>query len=80
MDQHHFTPEDIEDALARYRVALHDAYDASDEDTERDDIIASAREELYEDDVDAHELIVTLAEGEFGDPVWNLEEEVLDNE
>lgn len=80
MDQHHFTPEDIEDALSRYRVALHDAYDAAEEDTERDVIIAAAREELYEDDVDAHELVVTLAESEFGDPVWNLEEEVLDNE
>lgn len=80
MDQHHFTPEALADALARYRTALHDASDASDEDTDRDDIIAAAREELYEDDVDAHELVITLSEGEFGDPVWNLEEEVLDNE
>lgn len=80
MDQQHFTEEEIVDALARYHAALQDAHDAAEEDTERDDIVAAAREELYEDDIDAHELIVSLAEGEFGDRVWNLEEEMLDNE
>lgn len=82
MDQQHHTEEEIVDALARYRTALTDAHAAAaaDEDALRDDIIAAARDELYEDDVDAHELIVSLAEGEFGDRVWNLEEEMLDND
>jgi hypothetical protein len=80
MDQHHFTEEAITDSLSRYRTALHDAATAADEDALRDDIIAAAREELYEDDIDAHEIVVSLAEGEFGDRVWNLEEEMLDND
>lgn len=80
MDQHHFTEEQILDALSRYRAALHDAQDGAEEDTERDEIITAAREELYEDDIDAHALIVSLADGEHGDRVWNLEEEILDNE
>ena len=80
MDQHHYTDEQIADALARYRVALHDAHDAADEETERDEIISAAREELFEDDIDAHALIVDLAEGDRGDRVWNLEEEMLDND
>jgi hypothetical protein len=80
MAQQHYTEDEIADAVARYRVALQDASDAADEDTARDDIVSAAREELYEDDIDAHALIVSLAEGEFGDRVWNLEEEMLDNE
>jgi len=80
MEQHHFTEESIVDALSRYRSALHDASIAADEDTPRDDIIAAAREALDEDDIDAHEIVVTLSGGEFGDRVWNLEEEMLDNE
>lgn len=80
MDQNHFTEEQILDALSRYRTALHDAHDAAEEDTERDDIVAAAREELYEDDIDAHALVVALSDGEHGDRVWNLEEEILDNE
>lgn len=80
MDQHHYTDEQVTDALSRYRAALHDAYDAADEDTEREEIISAARDELYEDDIDAHALIVDLAEGDRGDRVWNLEEEILDNE
>lgn len=80
MEQQHYTDEQITDALGRYRTALQDAYDAADEDTDRDDIISAARDELYEDDIDAHALVVNLAEGEYGDRVWNLEEEMLDNE
>lgn len=80
MDQHHFTDESVADALSRYRTALHDAYDAAEEDTAREEIIAAARDELYEDDIDAHAIVVSLSESERGDRVWNLEEEVLDNE
>lgn len=80
MAQQHYTEDEIIDALGRYRTALQDSVDAADEDTERVDIVAAARDELYEDDIDAHALIVSLAEGEYGDRVWNLEEELLDNE
>lgn len=80
MAPQHYTDEEITDALGRYRTALQDASDAADEDTDRDDIVSAARDELYEDDIDAHALIVSLAEGEYGDRVWNLEEEMLDNE
>lgn len=80
MDQTHHTPQELDEALARYRSALADAREAAPEDSDRDELIAAARTLLDEDDVDAHRLIVALAEGEFGDQVWRLEEELLDDE
>lgn len=80
MDQHHFTQEQLEAALDRYRLALVDAREGSEEHTTRDELIRSAREILDEDDLDAHQLVQVLAGGEAGDPVWNLEEEILDED
>lgn len=80
MEQHHFTEDELEAALGRYRTALVDAREGSEEHTTRDEIIRSAREILDEDDLDAHQLVLALSSGEAGDPVWNLEEEILDEE
>lgn len=78
VEQHRYTEEQLETALDRYRTALVDAAEAAAEDTLRDDVVRAAREILDEDDIDAHELVQTLAAGDAGDPVWNLEEEILD--
>lgn len=80
MEQHRFTHDQIEAALGRYRLALGDAAESAAEDALREDIILAAREILDNDDLDAHELVQALSAGEAGDPVWNLEEEILDEE
>jgi phosphoenolpyruvate-protein kinase (PTS system EI component) len=80
MDQHHFTEDQIEAALDRYRTALVDAREALEDDAPRDDIVKMAREILDDDDLDAHQLVQLLAAGEAGDPVWNVEEEILDED
>ena len=80
MDQHHFTQDQLEGALDRYRSAPVDAREGSEEHTTRDELISAARVILDEDDFEAHQLVQALAGGEFGDPVWNLEEEVLDED
>lgn len=80
MDQHHFTEDQIEAALDRYRTALVDAREALEDDAPRGDIVKMAREILDDDDLDAHQLVQLLAAGEAGDPVWNVEEEILDED
>lgn len=80
MDQHHYTQDQLEGALDRYRSALLDAREGSEEHTTRDELIAAARVILDEDDFEAHQLVQVLAAGDSGDPVWSVEEEVLDED
>ncbi|WP_416444780.1 hypothetical protein AB3K78_15630 [Leucobacter sp. HNU] len=79
MDQSHITDEELHAALESYRWALGDAQREAGDDAERDEIIAAARGMLRDDDPEQHDLIVALAESDSGDPVWNLEEELLDD-
>lgn len=80
MDQSHITEDEVREALDSYRPALADALGELGVDASREKIIARAREILAEEDPDQHALIATLAEGENGEPVWNLEEEIVDDE
>lgn len=74
----HFTNDELLQAISLYREALVDAKEAGDSDAVREEVIVLARENLYADDIDAHALIIGLADGDSGDRVWSLEEEVLD--
>ncbi|MEB4615238.1 hypothetical protein [Leucobacter sp. M11] len=80
MEHTPYTEDELRDALDRYRTALEDAVEAGGADRDRAETLAAAREILDEDDVDAHRLITELAAGEYGDQVWRLEEELLDDE
>lgn len=79
MDQTHITDDELHTALENYRWALGDAQREAGDDAERDEVIAAARSMLRDDDPEQHDLIVALAESDNGDPVWNLEEELLDD-
>ncbi|WGD37699.1 hypothetical protein [Lysinibacter sp. HNR] len=74
----HFTEDEFSAALALYREALIDAKESHEEESDRDEVIATARESLYADDVDAHALVITLATSDSGDRIWSLEEDVID--
>ncbi|MBK0417436.1 hypothetical protein JD276_00080 [Leucobacter sp. CSA1] len=80
MDQSHITEDQLHEALEGYRWALTDALSELGLDTPREEIIARARKMFGDDEPDQQALIVALAEGENGDPVWNLEEEIVDDE
>lgn len=80
MDQTHITDEDLREALDNYRWALSDALSEVGDDAPRDEIITHARKMLAEEDPEQHELIVELANSDSGDPVWSLEEEIVDDE
>lgn len=80
MDQSHITKDELQAALDSYRWALGDALCELGADAARDDVIARARKMLGDDEPDHHALLVNLAESDNGDPIWNLEEEVVDDE
>lgn len=80
MDQSHITEEEVHEALDGYRWALNDALSEAHGAGSREEVIAIARNILEEDDPDKHQLIVALAESDAGEPVWNLEEEIVDDE
>lgn len=79
MDQSHITEDELRDALANYRWALGDALRELGTEAERAEVIARARVILAEEEPEQQALIVELADGDFGDPVWSLEEELLDD-
>lgn len=78
MASQHFTEDELDAAIVLYREALVDAKEALSPDSARDEFIRAARENLYNDDIDAHALIVDLSDGDSGDRVWRLEEDVID--
>jgi hypothetical protein len=77
--QHHIPEEEVNDALSVYREALEDTITTFDVDADRDEVITEARRILGEDDPDLLEVIVNLDEGDGGDAVWQLEEEIVDD-
>lgn len=79
MDQKHITEEVLQEALGNYRWSLTDALQEAGSDASREDVIVQAREILGEDDPDQRDLIEALANSENGDPVWSLEEEIIDD-
>lgn len=79
MDQSHITEDELHEALDGYRCALEDALHELGGDAERDAIIARARKMFGDDEPDQQELIIALADSDHGDPVWNLEEEIIDD-
>lgn len=80
MDHTRATEEEVREALDGYRWALNDALRDAGGNSTREAVIARARELLAEDNEDQHDIIVDLARGDFGDPVWSLEEEIVDDE
>lgn len=79
MTQHHIPEEELNEALDLYRAAIEDALNGFDVDADRNKIIAEARRILGDDDPDALELIVEVDQSEGGDPVWQLEEELIED-
>ncbi|UBH07274.1 hypothetical protein K8P10_002785 [Leucobacter sp. Psy1] len=80
MDQTHITEDELHAALDSYRWALADARTELGADASRADVIARGRKMLGDDEPDHHALLLRLAESDSGDPIWNLEEEVVDDE
>lgn len=80
MDLTHITEDELSEALEGYRWALTDALRELGSEANREDVIARARKMFGDDEPDQLELIVELAEGDSGDPVWTLEEEIIDDE
>lgn len=80
MDLTHVTDEELNEALDGYRWALTDALSELGSDATRDEVISRARTMLGEDEPDQLELIAALSDGDSGDRVWSLEEEVIDDE
>ena len=80
MSRSNFTEEEVEEALAEYRLALSDAVSDLGADVTREELISEARDLLADEDQDQHDIIVALAESDLGDPVWSLEEELIDNQ
>ena len=79
MSHPHVPEEELDDAVALYRDALETALEEFDVDADRDTVIAAARRILGEDDPDALDTIVTVANSDYGDHVWHLEEELVDD-
>lgn len=80
MDQTHITEDELHAALESYRWALSDARTELGSDATRAEVIERGRKILGDDEPDHHALLLRLAESDSGDPIWNLEEEVVDDE
>lgn len=80
MDLTHVTEEEQAEALDGYRWALTDALSELGSDATREAVISRARKMLGDDEPDQFELIAALSDSDSGDPVWTLEEEIIDDE
>ncbi len=80
MTTQNFTEDELDNAIVLYREALLAAKEENEADEDREVVVAAAREILYADDIDAHALIVELSDGDSGDRVWSLEEDIIDAE
>lgn len=80
MDLTHVTEEELTEALDGYRWALTDALSELGSEATRNEVVSRARAMLGEDEPDQLELIAALADSDSGDPVWTLEEEIIDDE
>ncbi|WP_166987753.1 hypothetical protein [Canibacter zhoujuaniae] len=74
-----FSQAEINEVVEIYRTALEDAIADLGAKSARETVQAHARELVAEEDEQLADLLQQLDESDFGEPIWNLEEEILDD-
>ncbi|WP_167143853.1 hypothetical protein [Canibacter zhoujuaniae] len=74
-----FSQAEINEVVEVYRTALEDAIADLGAKSARETVQAHARELVAEEDEQLADLLQQLDESDFGEPIWNLEEEILDD-